>query len=165
MTYLIDGYNLMYALGLLGPGVPANGLRAARGRFLDWLAEASRRKDEVLRVVFDARQGPFPSNETPYKGLRVQFAFGQTADERIEELVRAAAHPKRLVVISNDTAVRELGQARGGRGHTCEAFVDWLLTERKATRLGPPEADKPTEPAESSEMAAWLAAFEGPKKR
>lgn len=166
MTVLIDGYNLMYAVGLVGPGLPNKGLEKARTRFLDWLADAARGRPAVVRVVFDARQGPFPSAEYGHRGVRVQFAFGQTADERIDELVHADRQPKRLTVVSNDNAVRACGTARGCPVWTCPEFVDWLLDRRPADAPPPPpEADKPTDPPPADEMADLLAAFERPKKR
>ena len=166
MTVLIDGYNLMYAVGLVGPGLPKNGLEKARTRFLDWLADAAGDRPALLRVVFDARQGPFPSAEYGHRGVRVQFAFGQTADERIDELVHAERRPKTLTVVSNDNAVRACGVARGCPVWTCPEFVDWLLDRRPADAPSPPpEADKPADPPPADELAALLAAFTRPKPR
>ncbi|MBX9624572.1 MAG: NYN domain-containing protein [Gemmataceae bacterium] len=166
MTVLIDGYNLMYAVGLTGPGLPKKGLEKARTRLLDWLADAAGGRADLLRVVFDARQGPFPSAEYGYRGVRVQFAFGQTADERIDELVHAERVPKAVVVVSNDNAVRAAGTARGCAAWACPEFVDWLLDRRPADAPAPPpEADKPADPPPADELAALLAAFNSPKRR
>jgi predicted RNA-binding protein with PIN domain len=164
MTVLIDGYNLMYALGLAGPSLPKKGLGKARGRLLDWLADAARDRAELLRVVFDARQGPFPSAEYGHRGVRVQFAFGQTADERIDELLHAERRPKTLTVVSNDNAVRAAGTARGCAAWTCPEFVDWLLDRPAADAPPPPEADKPADPPPADELDALLAAFNSPKR-
>ena len=40
MTFLIDGYNLMHAVGSVPTGIHAKQFDAARSRFLDWLAES-----------------------------------------------------------------------------------------------------------------------------
>lgn len=163
---LIDGYNLLFAVGLAGPTLPKKQLQHARTRLLDWLADAAGGRSALLRVVFDARQGPFPSAEYGHRGVRVQFAFGQTADERIDELVHAERQPKTLAVVSNDNAVRAAGTARGCPAWTCPEFVDWLLDRRPADAPPPPpEADKPADPPPPDELAALLAAFETPKRR
>src|SRR5262249_21622071 len=79
----------------------------ARTRFLDWLAHHTAGRDDVVRVVFDAQAAPAASPEIDYRGVRVAFAFGRTADELIEELVAAEPRPDRVTVVSNDGQVRE----------------------------------------------------------
>src|SRR2546427_5778634 len=103
----------MHALGAV-PHRPAVGrLEPARTRFLDWLADQTAGRDAVLRVVFDAKAAPAASPETDYRGVRVAFAFGRTADELIEELVAAEPRPDRVTVVSNDGQVREAARRRG----------------------------------------------------
>ena len=83
VIFLIDGYNLMHAVGMLRVGLPKKQLAPARTRFLDWLADAARGRPDTLKVVFDAVHGPAPSAEHGHRGVRVRFAFRQTADEQI----------------------------------------------------------------------------------
>ena len=55
MRYLIDGYNLMYAGGLLGKRLGPDGFRKVRTRFLNDLADALGPLDaHQTTVVFDA---------------------------------------------------------------------------------------------------------------
>src|SRR5690242_1503274 len=76
MRLLIDGYNVMYALGLLEKRFGPDGLRKARTRFLNDLAA---RLDAVAAhqttVVFDAQEGPvhLPRAAT-HRGITVLFA-------------------------------------------------------------------------------------------
>ena len=165
MTYLIDGYNLMFAVGLASRSLPKHGLERARTRFLDWLADAARGRDGLLRVVFDAQNGPMPSSEYGHGGVRVAFAFRQTADEMIDELVHADPLPARLTVVSNDNQVRDAARHRRCAVLSCQAFVDWLIDDRPEAR--PPAAadDKPEADPSAGEMAAWLAAFSAPPKK
>lgn len=165
MTYLIDGYNLLYAIGLANRTLPAKGLDRARTKLLDWLADSVRGRADVLRVVFDAQAAPAPSAETDHRGVRVRFAFRQTADELIEELVHADPHPARLTVVSNDGQVRDAGRHRGCVALTCQEFVDWVITTPPADAPSPPTPDKPEPTATADELAAWLAAFSTPKPR
>jgi predicted RNA-binding protein with PIN domain len=163
VTFLIDGYNLMHAVGLLGHGRPAAGLERTRTRFLDWLADGVKDRPELLRVVFDAEKGPGRSPETDHRGVRVRFAFRRTADDEIEELLAAEPHPAGVTVVSNDARVRDAGRHRGAAVHTCTEFVDWLITKPATTHAsGSPEAGKPEPTATPDEMAAWLAEFSKP---
>jgi predicted RNA-binding protein with PIN domain len=165
VTFLIDGYNLMHAVGMLGAGPAAGGLERARTRFLDWLADAARKRPEILRVVFDAEKGRGPSSESNHHGVRVRFAFRKTADDEIEELLAKEKRPATVTVVSNDVRIQDAGRRRGTSVNTCEAFVDWLIVE---TKKRPADADrsqeeqKPEQPTTPDEMAAWLAAFSKP---
>jgi predicted RNA-binding protein with PIN domain len=166
VTFLIDGYNLMHAVGLASAKLPAGKLERARLRLLDWLADAADGRCAVLRVVFDAKSAPSASPESDHRGVRVAFAFRRTADELIEELVGAEPRPDRVTVVSNDGQVREAARRRGCGLHTCEAFVDWLVGGRPEARpLPAPEPDKPEPSATPDELAAWLAAFSRPNRK
>ena len=90
MRTLIDGYNLMYALGLLGKRLGPDGFRKVRTRFLNDLAAAMGAvAAHQTTVVFDATDPPghLPSEST-HKGLTVIYAVGdESADDRIERLI------------------------------------------------------------------------------
>jgi predicted RNA-binding protein with PIN domain len=166
VTFLIDGYNLLHAVGLASAKLPAGRLERARQRLLDWLADVSEGRGATLRVVFDAKAAPAASPEADHRGVRVAFAFRRTADELIEETVGAERRPDLITVVSNDAQVREAARRRGCGLHTCEEFVDWLVAGRAGSRpLAAPESDKPEPSATPDELAAWLAAFSRPRKR
>ncbi len=169
MTFLIDGYNLMHAVGLASASMPARWLRRARTRFLDWLADAARERPDDLCVVFDSRSGSSDSIED-HRGVRLRFSGGQTADAVIEASVRAHPRPEQLAVVSNDGQVRESGRVRGCSVYRCEEFVDWLIAKPARVNMTPvahapgsPEKEEPA--ATPAEMAAWLDAFSTPKTR
>ena len=103
MTFLIDGYNLMHAVGLARKSLPAGDLKRARTRLLDWLADAAKGRDSTMRVVFDGQSAPAESPEADHRGVRVRFAFRRTADDEIEELLAAESYPSRVMVVSNDS--------------------------------------------------------------
>ena len=164
MTFLIDGYNLMYAAGLATRTMSIAQFDRARTRFLDWLADRATGRSAALRVIFDAQQAPRPSLESVHRGVRVRFAFRRTADDLIGELVATEPRPAALTVVSNDSQVREAGRRAACLLATCEEFIDWLITPpQSAPASGSPEADKP-EPT-SADIDELLNVFSQPKKK
>jgi uncharacterized protein len=160
VTYLVDGYNWMFAAGLASKALPAARWEKARTKFLDWLAPAASRAE--LRVVFDAQNAPARSSEEVVNGVRVLFAYRQTADDRIEELLAREARPERLTVVSNDARVREAARRAGSAFLSCEAFTDWLISAAPPPRAAKPATDeKPTASASEPDL---LAAFTAPKR-
>lgn len=109
--------------------MPAKAFDSARRRLLDWIAEHLKNRAEV-RIVFDAQHAPEPTLETVYRGLRVQFAFAQTADDAIEARIATEANPKSLTVVSNDGRVREAARRGDCWYLNCAEFIDWLLSHR-----------------------------------
>jgi predicted RNA-binding protein with PIN domain len=165
VTFLIDGYNLMHAVGLATKALPAKAFDRARVRLLDWLADAVEGRAETVRVVFDSQRVSAPSTETAHRGVRVLFAHSQTADDRIAELVAAERRPEMVTVVSNDHPVREDARRRGCRVLACSEFVDWVIGTASRERERPEALEKPEPAATPAELAAWLEAFSTPKKR
>ena len=161
MRYLIDGYNLLHALGL----AQKNAGRAAwdRGRrlLLDWLADRHGPSAADVTIVFDAQNAAGGLVEESHRGLDVVRAGGRTADDLIEDRLREERSPQTLTVVSNDTRVRDAARNRGCPALRCEEYVDQLMS--------PPAAGLPAEPAGDEkdvrptpeETARWLQAFGG----
>ncbi len=165
MTYLIDGYNLMHAVGLVSRTTPTAQFEGARTRFLDWLANGSKDRDATLRVVFDAQQASSASLETVHRGVRVRFAYQRTADDVIEELVVVEQNPHAVTVVSNDSRVREAARRAECGVASCQEFTDWLISEGTpgANDSGAPEPDKPEPTADETDEL--LRAFSKPKPK
>jgi predicted RNA-binding protein with PIN domain len=164
MRWLIDGYNVMHAAGLLGPKLSREGFRRARRRFLDGLADAlTVEGDGDVTVVFDASvpPGDFPLSST-YRGIRVVFALGdEDADTRIEYILGHDSNPKSLTVVSSDRRIRQAASRRRARPLIAEAFWDrkdeLRLVPSTSTDQQPAiERDAPPD-AEESEF--WLETF------
>jgi hypothetical protein len=168
MRILIDGYNLMYARGLLGGKPRPASLRRVRMRFLNELVAALLPVDaHQTTVVFDASLAPpdLPS-ETTHKGLTILFAVGdENADARIEDLLAHHPTPKSLTVVSSDNRVRQAASRRKAKVLTSEEFLETLdEQQRKPGRLAP----LPTQPSEQAmrervlseeERAFWQDTF------
>jgi predicted RNA-binding protein with PIN domain len=163
MRTLIDGYNLMFAAGLMGTRFGPDGLRKARTRFLNDLAsKLGPVEAHLTTVVFDVRKAPDgrPAEST-HKGIRTVFAVANpTADERIDELIRAHGEPKRLTVVSSDNQVRASAKRRGATSISSDDFLD-QLDRAKRRRSEPSEPAGPEKPSSLSEAEAayWAREF------
>jgi predicted RNA-binding protein with PIN domain len=162
MRYLIDGYNLLYALGL----ARKNGGRAAWGRarriMLDWLADRHGATAGDVIVIFDAQNSLGGVVEESHRGLRVLRDRGRTADDMIEDLLREEKSPETLTVVSNDGRVREAATRRGAHVRKCNEYLDELLGPKKSDTKRPadPAAEKDVRPT-ADEQTEWMKAFGG----
>jgi hypothetical protein len=160
MLYLIDGYNLLFALGVLLKDQPA-ALEKARRRLLELLREAYGDDAAAVTVVFDAKHAPpgLP-DALDYQGLHVVFAAHDAeADDLIEQLIRRASVPHRLTVVSDDHRIREAARRRHCVVQGCGDFLD-ALDARRRPRPAPPR-DEPAKPEGVSreEAGHWLREF------
>jgi predicted RNA-binding protein with PIN domain len=167
MRLLIDGYNLMYAAGLLGRPFSPTGFRKVRQRFLNELAALLDPVDvQQTTIVFDASSPPdgLP-RETNHKGLTVEFAADdESADARIEWLIAHHSNPKTLTVVSSDRRIRQAAHRRRSQELTSEAFLEQLdlLKEGRPTRAKPaptPEDIARKHGLTPDQAAYWEAEF------
>lgn len=165
MRYLIDGYNLMFAGGLLGKRLGPDGFRRVRTRFLNDLAHALGPLDSSqTTVVFDASTAHGSlDRSTIHLGISVIYAVdNENADERIEELIAADSAPKSLSVVSTDRRIRQAAGRRKALAVTADDFwVELDARKRRRTREVPPvHTESPTERTISAEESAyWLREF------
>ncbi len=160
MRYLIDGYNLLHAMGLLGPhkAIP-KALEKARFDLLDRLHAFFGDRSPQLTVIFDAARVPRRGEPVhDYRGLHVQFALRQEADDLIETLIQSDRSPKTLTIVSDDHRIQTAARRRQCPVLGCAAFLD--VAEKPLP--------KPTAPAESQakpdvqsveERQRWLDVF------
>lgn len=162
MTYLIDAYNLMHAVGYLNKATPANRMESSRRRLLDWLAGfVKSRPADGFHVVFDATAAMTPMPDEIYKGLKVSYAIGESADAY---LIRAFSNVKSgtVAVVTNDSEIREAARRKGVDSLLCSAFVDRLLTPVVVKREINSEVEKPDSLGPDDEL---LKTFSEPKPR
>lgn len=173
MPILIDGYNLLYAVGVAGRGHGIGSLERARLGLLHFLLRAIA-PDEIAEttVVFDALNAP-PGvpHESAYHGLSIRFANRHeydSADGLIEELIANHPNPKRLTVVSSDHRIQRAAHRRGARSVDSDVWCDELARQRQERANAASRSDnrgqseKPPLP-EEEEIAAWLAFFGGEK--
>jgi predicted RNA-binding protein with PIN domain len=168
MKTLIDGYNVMFAGGLMGQRFGPDGFRKVRNRFLnDVSAAITPVEAHLTTIVFDASQPP-PDRPASirHKGMTILYAVdAESADERIESLVAAHSSPKTLTVVSSDHRVQRAATRRKAKVMTADDY--WTLMDsrkhRKQGRIEParPDAESPERPDAPSAMEAafWMAEF------
>lgn len=160
MGLLIDGYNVMFAVGLV-PDRPGPGrLHRSRLDLLNFVADSldPTAAAEAV-VVFDAAEAPPGLPRTlSHRGLTVHFASDhESADALIEELLLADSAPKRLTVVSSDHRLQRAARRRRATAIDSDVWYDQALRARQNRPLSPSDA-KPTEVTER-EVEYWLNAF------
>jgi hypothetical protein len=155
MRYVIDGYNLLFALGLAQARMGPHGLEKARLALLGRLAASGQ---AAVTVVFDAGQAPpgAPA-EQDHQGVHVLFALGREADDLIEELIGRDSAPRGLTVVSDDHRVQQAARRRHCPVLGCLDFI-----ERLGRPAAPPAEEAPAKPSGISRAEAqhWLREFE-----
>ncbi|MFP4473051.1 MAG: NYN domain-containing protein [Candidatus Omnitrophota bacterium] len=107
LHYILDGYNIIYAREQLSSG----SLQANREALIGLLATICPQGRNRVTVVFDGQPDVWgPQNTGP---SQVIFTEGESADDRIKQIVDGSDRPKDLVVVTNDREllvyVRKLG--------------------------------------------------------
>ena len=165
MSILIDGYNLLNAVGITGRGVGLGSLERSRLALLNFLAE-SLASDEIpnTTVVFDAANPPpgLP-RVVDHRGLTVRFASQyDEADTLIEELIRAETVPRRLTVVSSDHRLQRAARRRRARAVDSDVwYAEVIQRLRQQRETGPEVPAKPGVPLLEEEVARWLERFGG----
>ena len=167
MTFLIDGYNLMHAVGMVPSGDRAGQFDAARGRFLDWLAESPALKPyfPLTRIVFDAQHATRDWGTTAHRGLTVTFSHRQTADDLIETYLALDANPQKIRLVTNDGRLQAAAKRVRAKPMACSEFVDWLIDPAKpGPKDHPPTAPEKPLPG-PDDLAEYLRVFDPPKSK
>jgi predicted RNA-binding protein with PIN domain len=156
MRYVIDGYNVLHAWGMLRGSVRKGELERARLQLLDRLRQAH----GDITVVFDARNAAKDANlEQDYHGIHVCYARDETADDRIEEILRHTPVPADMTLVSSDRRLLEAARRRGCRRLRCLEYLEELQHHPPApTPPPPPPPAKPDGPTPEEERE-WLEIF------
>jgi predicted RNA-binding protein with PIN domain len=167
MALLIDGYNLLFAAGIVGPIRGKRGGESSRQALLDFVVDhLPEREVKRTTIVFDAADAPpgLP-RQFSHRGIDVRFAPRNTsADALLEELIERSPDPRRLTVVSSDHRVQRAARQRGAK------FVDsdqWHAELRRvaAQAAAAVEELKPDHALSPAEVDAWLREFGGPNGR
>ena len=164
MRTLIDGYNVMFAAGLMGRRFGPDGFRKVRHRFLNDLAATLDPVEvHLTTVVFDAVDSPgHLPNSSRHKGIAVLYAVDHdSADERIEDLIAHHSSPKTLTVVSSDHRIQKAASRKKAKVLSADDFLTRMdaLKERKKGPANPPQALARPEAPTAREAAFWLEEF------
>ena len=156
---VIDGYNLIHKLWRPGSGASMADLRDRLEPMLSAYRKAYRRH---VTLVYDG--GPGPRSLSSSGAIEVVFSgSGQTADQRIVELVRSLSSRAGLVtVVTSDREIRRHVIAWGASCTSSESFI----AELQALGLcGHGSASRKTvkndasAPLSDAEVARWMKLF------
>lgn len=156
MRTLIDGYNVLFSLGMVPTPVKEGDLQRARQQLLEMLAEGLGDKVKLCTVVFDAAKSP-PRNSSDmvYRGIEVRFTKRrEEADDLIAWLITQCHVPKQLTVISSDHRLVEATNRKRATSIKAEQFPDWLEKQKS-----PASPATPTKTVSPEEQARWMKAF------
>lgn len=146
--FIIDGYNVMFAMGYLSQQTTTKRFERQRQEFLNWLANQVHGRAVDILVVFDAQNSLSPSNEQMHRGIRYLFAYRESADDRIEALLSQISSPEKVAVVSNDNGVLDAAGRRRYLRFRVDDFMDWLEAQCKMTSpTAPTSAEKPLSPS------------------
>ncbi len=165
---LIDGYNVLFAVGLarkqFGPGQ----FEACRRRLLQGLADRIGEEHRLrTTIVFDAQQPPddAPSEEM-FAGMRVVFSVGTDADSVIEQMLLQHSAPKQVLVVSSDHRLQRAATRRQAKWIDSERFWErtiGVVEESKSASTREEElkaGEVPVDPAEIAKMIKEIRARE-----
>jgi predicted RNA-binding protein with PIN domain len=160
MRYLIDGYNLLHAMGLLSGKAGPHGLEKARINLLGRLAGAYGPDAGNVTVVFDASRSPPGADAAQtFQGIRVHYTHQQEADDLIEAFIQHHASPRQLTVVSNDRRLKDAARRRQCRVLDCADFLERLDRQRRANELQPTERHSKPQDVSRAETQHWLREF------
>jgi predicted RNA-binding protein with PIN domain len=159
---LIDGYNLIHAVGVGGRIAGRGGLERARAALISALAELLPGEEAARTVVvFDAERPPPGLPRTLVaQGITVHFAADhEDADALLEELIARHSAPRSLTVVSSDHRLQRAARRRKARAVDSEAWYDEQLRKRQERgRVLVTPAKRPEEPP-ADETEYWLRQF------
>lgn len=159
MRYLIDGYNLLHAMGLLSGRVGPHGLEKARLALLGRLRGDHGMDAAGVTVVFDAsRAPPGAVSEEYYQGIHIRYALDSEADDVIESLIQHDSTPRKLTVVSDDHRIQQAARHRRCPVLGCMDYLDRTERLRKRKASAPPPQAKP-EGVSKDEAQHWLREF------
>jgi predicted RNA-binding protein with PIN domain len=160
-THVIDGYNLLFAMGVMRKQMGPTGLEKARLRLLGLLRNAFDDDAPSVTVVFDAAGAPPDlEEEQDFRGLHVRYAIHhEQADDLIEQLIHQSSAPKQLVVVSDDHRIQKAARRRHCQVRGCGDFLDWLDGQSAKRRRRQPEAPEKLGGASQRDTQHWLDEF------
>ena len=148
MRYLIDGYNLLFALEL-----NPHPIEQSREALIDALIADLNKLHMRASIIFDSgttHLGSFPHLHDR-NGIEVIFSpHGTCADRYILELIETVKNPKDLVVVTDDAELRASSLALHAKTMVCEDFLQKM--RRKNRKKQAPAKRMPHDPAYDEEL-------------
>jgi len=154
---VIDGNNLLHAMHAHAP--VAN---VGRETMIKIIERWAKRHGDDVTLVFD---GPKPKGgllkQMSSRRIDVQFAAPQSADDVIIAMVKRAAHPDIVCVVTDDTAIRYEAKQRRCRHTDNVSFVRELFADPDRSAGPSPTASTEEKPRSQTraDVEHWLDLF------
>ncbi len=164
MHLIVDGNNVVRA-GPRTAGLTGEAFRAERERFIHELVRFREGTTHQITVVFDGRGLGSPLGSTQIVGgIRVTYSGqGREADDVIIQMVRAAARPQEILVVSSDRGIRDAVRAEGASVEGAMA-LRLRLAQRAPSLLAPapgtdPHATAPTDSRSEVDLPTYVERY------
>lgn len=139
MNYLLDGNNVMYAVGDVWKDVGRVGLCHLLATFIDATGDS-------VCLVLDGSPPPHGVElQMAHPHLQIIYGLDRSADEVLEDRIRHEPTPSRLIVVSTDHVIRQAARHRRCEWQSSQEFATELVRVMEGSRLCPAA---PAEPAE-----------------
>lgn len=129
LHYLVDGYNVLYAL----TDIPAGSWAQKREALLRKIADRQPHGKNRITIIFDSREGL--GDRTREEGMDIVYTAGETADDWIIKKVRQIPNPRVLVVVTDDQGLRRMVRGTGAKWVSTAEF--WKSTEASPGKPDP----------------------------
>lgn len=121
MILLIDGYNVLHAVGR---GRNAGG--STRNRFIELVAVYARARGHEAVIIFDGGSSPYPQESVVDGVTVVESGYRQSADDLLRKKL-ADYPPETVIVASSDRAITDDAESRGIVSIDADAFYHRLV--------------------------------------
>jgi hypothetical protein len=122
MHYIIDGYNLIFRLGL----TPVS-LQGKREKLIETINQKASALQLSCTIVFDAAFSPGESTRSHIHHLEIIFSSqGQTADEWIIEDLKHKKSPQKIILVTSDKQLAWYARQMNVASQTIEEFMETL---------------------------------------
>ena len=169
MSFLIDGFNLIYKFPDLEEKMYYNQLNTARVGLLNKLREYQNIKKTTIRVVFDGKKDKSVETTSERVGkIDVFYSLDYSADHLIKQFIKRDINPKMTTVVTSDKDIIFYINRFGAKNITSEKFADMmnaaqleLLEEQELQRV---TAEKENPSVSEEEISYWQKVFKKGKK-
>ena len=164
MSFLIDGFNLIYKFPDLEEKMYYNQLNTARAGLLNKLREYQSIKKTTIRVVFDGKKDKSVETTSERVGkIDVFYSLDYSADHLIKQFIKRDINPKMTTVVTSDKDIIFYINRFGAKNITSEKFADMmnaaqleLLEEQELQRV---TAEKENPSISEEEITYWQKVF------
>lgn len=165
MTYLIDGYNLIYQFPQLEELMLQNNLTQARNELLDMLKIFSRITGKKIRIVFDGNKNILnPITNEKYANIDVFYSLHYSADHLIKEFIRKDTQSRNTTVVTSDKDIIAFVSRYKTKTIKSEDFADFVnQTIRDFESALTPEKEEDPK-LSKQEIEYWENLFKSRKK-